>query len=247
MTVKPLPIAQLVEDLSIYPRHQVDDSHVASLVQALKAGALLPPPVADAKSKRIVDGWHRVRAFRRVVGPTGVIDVDLRPYKTEADLKVDAVELNASHGRRLDKADQVRAVLLLEEAGVPVERVAVALHITPERVETLRVRVAVAPQSVRTHSAVIAIHDDDGNDQQAVPLKRPFLHMAGKKMTRDQVSTHDAALGSSHLLQMRQLMNVLKFDMLNREDERLLDALQELHATIGAYLKAARTPARKAS
>jgi len=219
MTIKPRPLAQLVEDMAVYPRHAVDDTHVASLVLALNAGAILPPPVVEKKSGRIVDGWHRVRAFRRVLGATGVIDVDERVYAREEDLLLDAVGLNASHGRRLDRIDQVRIIGMLESVGLAEDAIATVLQVPPARVIQLRVRVA----TVKGH-------------EELVPLKRPALHFAGKELTQDQYVAHQRMAGTSFLLQVRQVTDGLKFNLMNRSDERLMNSLMELQAELHQYL-----------
>src|SRR5262245_12055680 len=147
LATTPTAIAELVEDDSIYPRHAIDADNVRRIAEALQSGIQVPPVIADSKSKRIVDGWHRVRAYRRVHGDQAVIDVEFRSYRSELDIIKDAVALNSAHGRHLDRIDQVRAVLLLEKAGATPKVVATILHITTERVERLRVRVAEAPKS----------------------------------------------------------------------------------------------------
>jgi len=225
MTIKATPIAALVEDTAIYPRHSVDDMHVNGLVMALRAGVTLPPVVAEAKSRRIVDGWHRVRAYRKVLGPQASIDVDLRTYKSEGDLLADAVALNSSHGRRLDRVDQVRAIYLLEEAGVQRERIALVLHIHETRVEQLRVRVAMAEPA-------------EGGAPETIALKRPVLHLAGTELSKEQRTVHDSMAGTSFLLQAHQLRDALRFDFVNRADDRLIEALQELQHELAVFLTA---------
>lgn len=200
--------------MAVYPRHSVDDTHVNALAMALRAGVTLPPVVADLKSKRIVDGWHRVRAYRKVVGPQAAIDVDLRSYKSEADLLSDAVALNASHGRRLDRVDQVRAIHLLETAGVQRERIALVLHVPPARVEQLRVRIAVVER------------DYDG-EVETIALKRPVMHLAGTELTKEQRAVHDSMAGTSFLLQAHQLREAVRYGLVNAEDEPLQVALTE--------------------
>ena len=74
-TTKKLKASELIEDFSIYPRNGVFDGHVHDLAEALRAGAALPPVVADSKSKRLTDGFHRVRSHVRVFGPEAVIEV----------------------------------------------------------------------------------------------------------------------------------------------------------------------------
>ena len=109
-----MPLSELVEDWELYPRHSVDNSHVQTLALALETGATLPPIVADIKTKRITDGWHRARAYKRVVGNAAVVDVELVKYANEEELMYDAVVRNSRHGRRLDAIDQTRAVIMLE-------------------------------------------------------------------------------------------------------------------------------------
>lgn len=226
MTVCSVPLAELVEDLSLYPRHVVDDTHVSSLVLALKSGASLPPLVADKKSKRLVDGWHRLRAYRRVVGDTAAVDVELRSYKDEAQMLLDAVALNATHGRRLDRVDQVRVVMLAERVGITEQQVATVLHVPVDRVKTLRVRVAVVP-----HGTITAIPGTN-----TVALKRPVAHMAGQTLTKAQAVAQRTVPGTSYLLIVRQLSDGIKHRLINQEDERLLAELDNLHTMLGEYL-----------
>lgn len=221
-----LPLADLVEDMTIYPRHAVDDVHIAQLVQALRAGALLPPIVVDRTSKRIVDGWHRVRAHRRVLGPTGTIDADLRHYDTEADLLLDAIALNATHGRKLDRIDQARSVLLAERAGIALEKIAVILSVPLERVQKLRIIIAKAPaDSAGTVTGTTK-----------VVLKRAMYHLAGEMLTAEQVAAHDIQAGTSFLLQARQMAAALRHNLVNRNDEHLRAELALLHTELGNWL-----------
>lgn len=227
MTTVTMPLAEMVEDMSIYPRHAVDDSNVSRLVLAHKAGAQLPPPVIDERSKRIIDGWHRIRMYRRVLGDNASIEVETRDYASEAEMVLDAVTLNAVHGRALDRIDQVRVVLLCQQAGIEKVAIAAALHIPTDRVEKLQVRVAQAPKS-RTGAAT-------GTD--SIALKRPVAHMAGKKLTEQQARVHISLPGTSFLLIARQLSDACSAEMVNREDAKVMAALSALHDTLGAFLE----------
>ena len=115
--VETVPAASLVEDFALYPRHDVDGSHVADLARALRAGVVLPPVVADRATRRLADGWHRRRAAIRVHGAEAPIAVRFRDYADEAALFADAVELNSQHGRRLDRQDQIRVTVLASGSG----------------------------------------------------------------------------------------------------------------------------------
>jgi hypothetical protein len=223
-----LPIADLVEDLEVYPRHAVDDQHVRNLALALEAGCDLPPVVADAKSKRIADGWHRVRARKRVHGPGAAIEVELRAYASEAALVEDAVRLNSAHGRKLDVMDLTRAILMLERHGVPMGRIALAVHVPEGRVEKLRLKVARATVTV----------DGTVPGSQTVVLKRPVAHLSGRKLTNEQARAMDSMPGTSFLLLAHQLRTAMATALVNREDMRLMDGLRELKKELEKFLAA---------
>lgn len=221
-TIKTLPLAQLVEDLDFYPRHAVDGSHVQALVFALESGATLPPIVADKKSKRITDGWHRGRAYRRFLGPEATVDVELVNYPNESAMKLDAAHRNATHGRRLDAMDRTRCVLMLRESGFNDVQIATALHLPEKRVEKLSIKIATAPKS----------SGETVPGTSSIALKRSVAHLAGKRLTKEQVTTHAMLPGTSFLLIARQLYGALEQGMINLEDERLVEQLVALRTLL---------------
>jgi hypothetical protein len=226
-----MKIADLVEDMALYPRHAVDSQHVAQIALALEAGERMPPVRADKKSKRIVDGFHRLRAMLRVFGPEAEVEVELCEYKSELEIILDAIRLNSHHGRRLDRMDQVRAIRMAEAVGADKAMIAVVLHVPERQVEKLRVRVATVAASA----------------EQAVPhttpsvlaLKRPVLHFAGRRMTKEQAEAHESMPGTSFALLCTQLVMAMENDLVNRADEPTMQALEELSQVLGRYLKTA--------
>lgn len=217
-TTVTLPLAQLVEDMDLYPRHAVDPAHVSSLVGALESGATLPPLVADKKSKRITDGWHRARAYKRVLGNTATVDVVLINYPNEAAMIFDAAHRNAAHGRRLDTIDKTRCIMMMRTVGLNDDRISLALNIPNRKVEKLAVKVIKAPA---------------GSDQlipgtSKIALKRSVAHLAGGTLTASQAKAHSMLPGVSFLLIAKQLCLALAEDMLNLEDERLVEQLRSL-------------------
>jgi hypothetical protein len=221
-----VPVCKLIEDMSIYPRHAVDDANVSGLINALRAGATLPPVVVEAKSLRIVDGWHRARAYRRVIGPDAVVDVEEKTYESEEALLLDAIQLNAAHGRRLDKIDQIRVATLCAERGIALVKVAAVLHMPAEKVERLSVQLARAPESgPGTITGTVQ-----------VALKRPVVHLAGQNLTAEQVKAHQRAPGVSYLLIANQLADAIHHGFINQADERLMVALRGLYEGLGGFL-----------
>lgn len=216
--VSSMALAELVEDLDLYPRHAVDTSHVQALVFALESGETLPPIVADKKSKRITDGWHRCRAYQRFLGDKATVDVELVPYKNEAEMRFDAVARNASHGRRLDAIDRTRSVIMLRTSGFNDAQISLALHVPESRVEKLSIKLATCPLS----------SDEAVPGTNKIALKRSVSHLAGTSLSKTQAEVHAMLPGTSFLLVARQLCSALEQKMVNLTDEHLVEHLVKL-------------------
>ena len=79
-------LCDLVLDFSLYPRVSVDSTHVRRLHEAFLSGVTLPFVIVDEKSKRVVDGFHRVTMWKQELSADAEVGVEVRSYKTEADL-----------------------------------------------------------------------------------------------------------------------------------------------------------------
>jgi hypothetical protein len=218
-----MAIAELVEDLSIYPRHCVDDAHIRNLVLALEAGNDLPPLVADDQQHILVDGWHRARAHTRVHGKGATCGVILRRYKDRTAMIEDAVNLNICHGKKLDEMDRVRVVRMLENAGVNVQRIAIVMRIPEPRVQKLKLRVTAA--SGRPVNATVP-------GTREITLKASVRHLQGRTLTHEQAVACDSMPGGSFLLLVRQLKTAIEVKLVNTSDGPLMEALRDLGQVI---------------
>lgn len=220
MRVSHIPLAALVMDFNIYPRHRVDPYHVRGMVETLRSGATLPPIRVDRASKRVVDGFHRVEAYRQLSGDTAKVPAALVSYKTEADLLADAVRLNAAHGRPLTTQDKVRCIILLEKQGTALARVGQLLHLTEERVTQLKAeKMATAAQ-------------------EPIALKFTTAHMAGQDLTPEQASYNVKAGGMHQLFYVHQVTAMLEHDMVDWGNSRMEAELRKLYSLLGDMLTA---------
>lgn len=209
----------LVEDMEFYPRSHVDGSWVNDLARTIKAGGELPPPVVDKKSKRIIDGFHRVRAS--IKAGLEVISVDMRGYRSRARMLEDAVALNANHGLKLNSRDRVRVVLMLEKEGLSQKRIANSLHTTEDRVVKLRERVV------------------EVNGEGPIPAKPAYW--TGKdepplKVTRAQVDQIESAPGWRHRQTVKWLTGDLRQGLVDLNDDALVAALTDLKEALDEAL-----------
>lgn len=221
--------SDLVEDYSLYPRHAVDGSHIAELARAMEAGAFDAkrfPVVVDRATLRVVDGFHRERAWKRVYGDGAQIEVELRDYTDEAALVRDAVSLNSNHGRRLDKQDRTRSLLMLQRLGVADVDIAVCLHTTAAEVLHLSTRVTI-------------VKDNPGSPGTVIPAKAVVAPKKGEEprvITSDQADVMHGSSGLRTGQVVTQLARELRSHLVDVEAPGLREKLEDLAAAIAEVL-----------
>ena len=220
-----LAIPQMVEDFDFYPRSVVDSTNVAHIAEAVNAGVELPPIILERKTNRIVDGFHRRRAYGRMWGDDAVVPVEFRKYETDAEMYADAVRLNASHGRNLTASDRVRVILRAEELQIDPDSIASALNMNVDAVGRLRtervgrMRVASSPKGQNGSS------NQGGGNGDLVPLKMPVRHMAGRTLTKAQVEAMPRLGGNQQTFYVNQLLTLVESNMLDTDNEALVERL----------------------
>lgn len=217
--MKKMKAAEVVLDFDLYPRNNVDAHNVRNLVDALAAGAELPPIIIDRKSKRVADGFHRVRAVLQHGGEDADIIVIEKNYSSEAEMFLDAMRYNSAHGAKLDSCDRVHCAIIAERLSIPIEAVAGALHMPPDKLGDLKVS--------RTAT---------GSGGLSIPIKRTFQHMAGRKLTKQQLAVNDRSSGMNQVFYVNQIIDLCESKMLNLDDEKLVERLRVLHDTLSGIL-----------
>jgi len=210
--------AFLIEDFELYPRLRVDDLHVARLAEALLAGQELPPIVADRATLRIVDGFHRRRAYIKAFGPDAEVPVLLKEYPDEKAILLDAIRHNAGHGKRFTAADEVRALLLAERVGLEPAVVANALAIRVEKLTEL------ASQRVAVSGA------------EKVVLKPALRHLAGTRLTPEQELANRHLNGNQASFYARSLIELLESGGIDWGNRVLVERLLKLYQLLGELL-----------
>lgn len=219
-------IAEIVMDYDIYPRSETDPYHVNSMLEAMAAGVEMPPIVIDAKSKRIVDGFHRFKAQRRfdTSGDCAIYAIPMT-YKNEAEIISDAIRRNVSHGRALTKHDKAHCLVILERHHLEPTEIASLLNMTTEAVGAL--------QTGRIASTM--------NSRAPVALKRTISHMAGRRLNKEQQEVNTKLSGMDQKFYVRQLLMLIRSNLLNKDDDALmadLATLQDALDTLGLRVHA---------
>ncbi len=206
--------AEFIEDFDLYPRNNVDSSHIRSICEAMLAGVEFPPIIADKKSKRIVDGLHRRRAVIRAYGADAEIDVIEKSYKNDSEMFLEAMRYNAAHGAKLDSADRVHCAIIAERLSIPIEAVAGALNITTDKLANL-----AADRTATVGNLKVA-------------LKRTNRHFAGRKLTKRQREANERSSGMNQQFYVNQVIDLIESGFLDKEDDKLRQRLTLLYSLL---------------
>lgn len=208
--------------MSVYPRHAVDSGHVSDLARAIEAGNQVPLPIVEEKSRRIVDGVHRCRAWQKILGRGGEIEVEFRSYPDETTLLKDAIALNSAHARKLDAQDRTRCAILLEDHSVPITEIAVTLHTSESRVRELLVRVVVVKPK----------GSDRGERQPAKPITYPARGAPPREITPEQAQVMRSSGGLGVAQAAAQLRQELESGLADVSGSPVRERLWALHDAI---------------
>ena len=207
--------SRVVLDYDIYPRQEVASFNVQSLVEALKAGAVLPPIIVDKASKRVVDGFHRVKAYQKAYGADAMVPCIYKEYPDEAAMFLESMACNSTHGRGLTPFDRARCVGRAEELKLDISVVAKSLNMTVESIGTMR-------------AERIGSFESD-----PVVLKRTTAHLAGKDLTKAQVEYNRHAGGMPATFFINQLIQMIESDSVDWSNEKVVDGFRRLYNLLG--------------
>lgn len=214
---KQFKISRLKLDYNLYPRHRIDRYHVGKMKQAILAGATMPPIIADAKSKRVVDGFHRVEAYKAMQNT--LIPVIFKKYRIEAEMFIDAMRLNAAHGRSLTPYDKASCIARADELKIDPQSIITALNMTRERYDELK----------KTRLAEYKL--------EPVALKTSTSHLAGEKLTEEQSQYNIKAGGLNQGFYINQVIAMLECDAVDWENERVTSGLRKLYELLEKVIK----------
>ena len=209
--------ASLVLDFDLYPRNNVDSHNVRGIIDAMEAGQEMPPAIVDKKTRRVADGFHRVRAVLQR-DPEGEIEIIEKEYKNDRELFLDAMRYNSQHGARLDPCDRVHCTLIAERLSIPMDAVAGVLHMPVERLGVLQTRTATVASGLR------------------VALKRTISHMEGRRLTKVQNDANDKLSGMNQAFYVNQIITLIESNLLDKEDEKLMERLERLDELLDEVL-----------
>jgi hypothetical protein len=142
---KVVQLGELILDWSLWPRadannSQVDRQNVTRLKRKIKMGITLDPIIVDAKTLRIVDGFHRYTAYSEL--EIQAVMVELRVFKSDAEMFVESARINEAHGMQLTSKDRIHCLLQAKKIGASIHELSAILGLSEDETAVLQSRTA---------------------------------------------------------------------------------------------------------
>jgi ParB-like nuclease domain len=209
------PVDDLIEDFSLYPRNHISDFHVMEIVHAINGGFIPPPVVACRRTKRMVEGYHRRRAYQKLGIPT--IPVEFRTYRDDTEHWKDAVALQPN-GLNFTPRDQLRIMQIsMEKFSLSEEFTAQLMRTSVSHLRKIKPRYASVGEA-RDKSPELRRRPGRTEPEKRSPakvhLKGSTRHLSGRTITRSQADANEGAPGVSYLLLVNQLISAFQNDLL---------------------------------
>lgn len=215
--MKKVKVKQLKQNPTIIEIRPLNVITVSSYAQHMRAGAEFPTIITN-KKLMIVSGHHRHSAYLQEYGEDHEIEVDVRSFKSEADMIEVAVEENVRHGLPLDGISRKRAIVKLSKLGRTAEQLARLFGLSIKRVEV------ISGETVIVRG-------------QPMPVKRGMETMHGKNVSVKQYNEHiKHDCGVPVLQYVKQLTRWINNGWVDMEDVKNQSALEQLSAALNDLL-----------
>lgn len=223
MRTRSFKIKDIFWNLNNYPREAGPDWHaVMDIVSAIKVGERMPPPTlatVDGKLE-IVDGWHRIRAFKTM--KLKQIQCEYLGVLSQVDAFAEAVRRNISHGKKLSWHEKLLAYQKLREANWTLQAIERIVHVPAMDLKRL-----AAGRIIKTTGG------------EEVVLKSAIQHLTvnGRRHTSVELDSQAKLATSRQLDLVTQLIILIKNRWLNRRDKQLNKQLRELYLLLRPLVK----------
>lgn len=194
--MKRINALELIVDWELWPRYEANDldaTNIGRMKEAIMAGIELPPIIVDKKSYRIIDGFHRQKAYLSVYKENAIVPVEFREYSNDAEMFLEAAKLNTIQGLPLSPKDKVHVILTGRRKKLPFAKIAEALGMRKEKAqELLKKRTATT------------------RNGKLIPLAAGAMGLAGKKLNKAQEHFAETSNGMYPIVNARLFLNALR-------------------------------------
>lgn len=134
MKKKTIRLGDLVIDPKLTEIRHINPIVVSRYRIAYRNGANMPYIIIDEATKRVVSGNHRTKAMLLEYGEDMPVTVEVRTYKSEAELLTDFAVENSKHGQPMDIFTKRKLSLAMIDAGVTADQIAQIFNVSVKAV-----------------------------------------------------------------------------------------------------------------
>ena len=183
-------------DNNFYPRFKQSWVTVQDYAESMRIGAKFPPIVLGKHWGKfyLIDGFHRLKAYEQ----NGVkyVETEILKIKNKQQIYIEAVKLNAIHGRPFSFQEKINIAVNLEKMKIAPETITKIIGIGRKKLKQFKVeKISYTPS---------------GNE---VILKKPLEHLAGLNLDEEQLNSQEKIIGG---LGQAQIINSL-IEMIDSE------------------------------
>ena len=222
--IKNLNVSEILIDWNLWPRAEVgdlDSTHIQRLKDAISAGAKLPPVIVSKTDYRLIDGFHRVKAYQDLFKEKAEIEAELKTYHSEAEMFIDSIRYNSKHGMPLTPKDRAHVILKARKFQIDAAILSDALGMEKERIQRLF--------DHRTAKL---------KDGRTIVLPHGASKLAGQTLDDTQAHFAKTSNGTLPIVHARILLNALNAQALGL-NEKSIRLLKQLKNAINRILREA--------
>lgn len=213
-----LKLGSIVCDYEYSVRMTIDTHTVNKYANNMKAGAKFPPIILEKDTKKIICGFNRYNAYKKVYDPDYEIPVILKKYKDNKELFVDAVKDNTCHGMPLTKWDIQNIISKAKEHNLDDRAIAELIGVPQNILEKW------------SDKTVIVVDEETGKEEKLViksKYKKGIDENRNGKITKteyEMINEHGSGWSIGfHLNQIREILKIKSFSI-NKETLSLMES-----------------------
>lgn len=221
------PLGKINEDETVMVR-RICIMNVSRLFQVLSVGDGLEPLVLDEKTKTLVSGYHRKRAYEKFYknNMSKEVPVVFRTYRSHIEMVLDAARENSHHGLPLAPNEQKSFLLRMIDLGVSLDVASAAIRITKELAGSWTEQFVMVNES-----------GDSKKEGEKKSLKASVRHLQGTTITaavHEDIDKHYS--GQAIVFHINQILLHLKNGTLDNS-ENVINALKNLTEKVDNYIE----------
>jgi len=226
---KKISLSLLIMDYDIYPRHKISSYHVNELSQSIQGGAKFPPIAWDKNSKKILDGFHRVSAYKRIYGLEYEVEGFEIDCKDKSEMIIRGFEYNDKHGLRLSAWDKARFISIARANSISEELIIKTMNTPVKRIDVLKRR-------------IVPIRNEQGQFVGEAQLKHGQEKMSKKPdgiyITQEEAKQNESgsSTGLNPLIRITTLIKDLDFKSFEVTSNNI-EIVKELYHCLGEAIE----------